>query len=83
MSVLRTPTEGELMFSSLLRNKVTAVISQNNLSEKQVADKLDLLPTGVEALFSIDRWPINTAIRVAFAFGIIFTTEIFEVKSAK
>jgi hypothetical protein len=70
MSKLIKPVKEELLLSNKLRRKVLQKVRENNLSEKQVADKLGLLPSGAGALLDTKEWPIHIAIRVAAAFYI-------------
>jgi plasmid maintenance system antidote protein VapI len=74
--ILHTQVDEEIILSNLVRDKVDEIITQENLNEKDVAKMLDLLPSGVEALFHRRPWPVKTAFRVASAFGIKINLEV-------
>lgn len=70
MGIIHTPAKKEIQVSNKLRSEVKRRIKENNLNDEEVAMKLDLLPSGVESLFSKEQWPIDTAFRVAAAFDV-------------
>lgn len=70
MCILNEPAKQEIKISSLLQVAVKRKIQESKLNEEQVAEKLSLLPSGAEGLFAKANWPIDTAFRVASAFGI-------------
>ena len=49
-----------------------------DLSNEQLADKLGLLPTGVEILRRREHWPLETAVHIATALGIAVSVNFEE-----
>lgn len=76
MGTINEPAKNEIEVSSLLQNEVKRKIDEKNLDEQQIAEKLDLLPSGAEALLQKDNWPIETAFRVASAFDIDMSIDL-------
>ncbi len=76
MANINEPVQKEIEVSSMLQDEVKRIISANNWNEEQVAEKLDLLPSGAEALLCKKKWSIETAFRVAYALGIDMSIDV-------
>ena len=48
-----------------LRDAVIKELKARQLTNREVADLLDLLPSGAETLLSRNTWPIEISLRVA------------------
>ena len=70
MLKLQTPTEIENKLSKQLQEAIRNKIDNNNWDENVLAEKLELLPSGVTNLLDRKEWPISTTIRVASALNI-------------
>jgi plasmid maintenance system antidote protein VapI len=72
MVTLNKQCKKEKDICEALKKAVDRKILKEKWSERQVADKLGLLPTGAKALVRKESWTIETAIRVADALDVNF-----------
>ena len=70
MTKLYTVSQKEMDFSSQLRTAVLQKIKKSSWDNNSVAERLELLPSGVKMLLDRESWPVETAIRVAAALDI-------------
>jgi hypothetical protein len=68
-AVLAEPGTIERALVGRLESLAKQVI--NNGDKKELGRKLGLAPSGVEALLWQDNWPIERALRVAEALGVL------------
>jgi plasmid maintenance system antidote protein VapI len=68
--ILSQPAAMELDVQRQLRTEVEKEINRRRLSKTKLAKKLDLLPSGAQALMEREVWSIETAIRVAQCLNI-------------
>jgi hypothetical protein len=70
MTKLYAVSQKEIDFSSQLRNAVLNKIKKSSWDNRFIAERLELLPSGVQVLLDRDSWPVETAIRIATALDI-------------
>lgn len=62
--------QSELDFERCLRNRIMEAIDEQGLSADEVAQRADMIPSGVAALFRRAAWPLPVALRVANGLGL-------------
>jgi hypothetical protein len=70
MSSLKMVSDEELAISRQIRHEVDAEILRQQLTDDNLAGRLNMLPSGVAVLRSRETWPIETALRMALALGM-------------
>lgn len=70
MNRLRTVSDRERQLASHLRQHVLLLIEQRAWSYEEVAQRLDMLPSGVEMFIGSPSWSFDVAVRAALALGI-------------
>ena len=79
---IHNPTPLEERISALLRERaVQEIEGRNDLNA--VAQALDLMPTGVEALLRRSRWTLETAFRVLDVLGADVVGEIEQAQTVQ
>ncbi|MCC6159866.1 MAG: hypothetical protein IT350_17570 [Deltaproteobacteria bacterium] len=63
-----TPREVEIL--DQIREEVDRELKRANKTPRDIADRLQMVPSGAEMLFAHQRWSLETAFRVAEALGI-------------
>lgn len=75
---LLEPTDAERRLADVLRRKCVEVI-QSSMDLDAIADKLSLGRPGLQSLLWRSEWPLERAMRVAEALGIVSPDAIVEL----
>jgi hypothetical protein len=70
MSKLTVPSEQELKLAALLRKCILDEVQSKHFDRNQLAQLLELFPSGVGGLMQQTTWSLELAVRVADALGI-------------
>jgi len=62
-----------------LRDKIRSIIVLDRLDKEYLAEKLHLLPSGVDTIFA-QQWSLEMTIRIAYALGIEFDCKFYTKK---
>lgn len=57
-------------FERQVREALADEITRQEMSPDELAEVLDMLPSGARALLERDRWSLRTALRVADGLGL-------------
>jgi len=76
MSKLSIPSQQELTLAKILQERVLAEVASRHFDKEQLADVLDLYPSGAGGLLRETNWSLEIAIRVADALGIDVTKSL-------
>lgn len=68
-TLLDQPTEAEIMAIKEIRSAVDRKIEEEGWTKEQLAEKLSILPWGVQVLFK-RSWTLESACRVAHILGV-------------
>jgi hypothetical protein len=76
MSKLSVPSQQELALAKMVRERVLAEVASRQFDKEQLANVLDLYPSGVGGLLRETDWSLEVAVRVADALGIDVTKSL-------
>lgn len=74
MSSIKNPTKTEVQATEQIRHAVVELAV--GMSVDELADRLDLLPSGVRMLMERTVWPLEESVRVADRLGIHVKLEV-------
>jgi len=72
------PTPRELAFATQLRELAVRQIDRRDISVDEIAERLQMLPLGVEMLLNRGSWSVEVGIRVTEALGVDVRLEAAE-----